>query len=353
MTALGHSNPEVAKILHEQSSTLMHCSNLFLNEWTPRLSELLVRKTKESGAMPNAHRVFVCNSGSEANEAAIKFARKVGLLQSPSKNHFVAFKGGFHGRTYGALSATCNPKYQAPFGPMVPGFSYGALNDPSALDLITADTCGVIVEPIQGEGGVNPANYQWLRDIRQKCSEVGACLVFDEIQCGLGRSGDFWAHTATGVTPDIVSMAKALGNGFPVGATLISEAVNDALQVGDHGTTYGGNPLACRVACYVVNQISQPAILDNVQQRSAQIHDRVSRWTKEIDLVTEIRGRGLILGIQLDRDPAPIVQNARENGLLLITCGKNTLRLVPALNITEADIEQGLDILEGALKSVE
>lgn len=194
VTALGHSNPEVSKILSEQSSTLVHCSNLFLNEWTPRLSEELVRKTKESGTMPEAHRVFVCNSGSESNEAAIKFARKMGLLQSESKNHFVAFKGGFHGRTYGALTATCNPKYQAPFGPMVPGFSYGTLNDPSALDLITADTCGVIVEPIQGEGGVNPASSQWLHDVRQRCDEVGACLIFDEIQCGLGRSVTY-GHT--------------------------------------------------------------------------------------------------------------------------------------------------------------
>lgn len=353
VTALGHSNPEVSKILSEQSSTLVHCSNLFLNEWTPRLSEELVRKTKESGTMPEAHRVFVCNSGSESNEAAIKFARKMGLLQSESKNHFVAFKGGFHGRTYGALTATCNPKYQAPFGPMVPGFSYGTLNDPSALDLITADTCGVIVEPIQGEGGVNPASSQWLHDVRQRCDEVGACLIFDEIQCGLGRSGDLWAHKASGVSPDILSMAKALGNGFPIGATLISEKVNDALQVGDHGTTYGGNPLASRVACYVLDQISSPALLKNVRERSNQILQRAESWKNNIEAVTDFRGRGLLLGIQLNQNPAPILEEARKNGLLLITCGTNTLRLVPALTVSEAEVEKGLDILELALKSVE
>ncbi|PRT55590.1 Acetylornithine aminotransferase, mitochondrial [Wickerhamiella sorbophila] len=353
VTCLGHSNKEIAKIMFEQGNTLVHSSNLYFNEYTPQLSQKIVQATKQSGAMKDASRLFVCNSGSEANEAAIKFARKYGKQVSEDKIEVLAFKGGFHGRTYGSLSATCNPKYQAPFAPMVPGFKYSSINDMVALDEITDKTCAVIVEPIQGEGGINPCSAEWLKSVRQKCDSVGALLIYDEIQCGLGRTGDLWAHKAAGpdAHPDILTMAKALGNGYPIGATMVSEKVNNVLKVGDHGTTYGGNPLGCRIGLYVLSQLTSPELMANVTKISDLIVDRANSWiSKYPNLVTEVRGRGLLLGVQLSTAPDAVLAHARDSGLLVITAGTNTLRLVPALNITEEDAVKGLDILEAALE---
>ena len=356
VTALGHSDPGVSEVIAEQAPRLMHCSNLFFNEWAPQLSADLVERTIASGGMSTAAQVFLCNSGSESNEAALKFARKRGLtLGGPAKHEVVAFNGGFHGRTFGALTATNNPKYQAPFAPMVPGFHYGSNNTEESLALVTDKTCAVIVEPIQGEGGIHPCDLDWLRALRAKCNETGATLIYDEIQCGLGRSGDLWAHAAAGqnAEPDIVTMAKALGNGFPIGATMISKEVNDVLKVGDHGTTYGGNPLGSRVGLYVLSQIDSEAVRMNVNARSQQITQRAQKWIKELGgTVTEVRGRGLLLGIQLSVDPAPVLAHCRDNGLLVITAGTNTLRLVPALTISEDDVAHGLDIMEDALKAL-
>lgn len=354
VTALGHADPELAEVAAEQARKLVHCSNLYYNEWAPHLSRALVEHTVASGGMPSAAKVFLCNSGSEANEAALKFARKASVAR-PDKTEFVAFKGGFHGRTYGALTATCNPKYQAPFAPMVPGFNYGEINQDASLDLITSRTSAVIVEPIQGEGGVNESTPAFLRALRARCDEHGALLIYDEIQCGLGRSGDLWAHAAAGpdAQPDIVTMAKALGNGFPIGATMVSEKVNDALKVGDHGTTYGGNPLASRIGLSVLERLVSPFVRNNVAARSQQIRARVERWRDSIPSVLALRGRGLILGVQLARDPAPVVDYARRHGLLVITCGTNTLRIVPPLVITEEETARGLDVLEKALKFTE
>lgn len=351
VTALGHSDEGVAQIIAEQSRKLMHCSNLYFNEWAPKLSSELVNRTKASGGMHDASRVFLCNSGSEANEAALKFARKRGLLVGKHKHEVVAFNGGFHGRTYGALTATNNPKYQAPFAPMVPGFHYGQINSEPSIELINERTCGVIVEPIQGEGGINVCSSEWLAKLRKKCNEHNVTLIYDEIQCGLGRTGELWAHAKSGkhAHPDILTMAKALGNGFPVGATVISEEVNDALKVGDHGTTYGGNPLASRLAVHVLEQIDSPAIRSNVHARSEQIRTRAQSWIEKSLGVTEVRGRGLILGLQLDKSPQDVLERCRDNGLLAITCGTNTIRLVPALTISETETQEGLDILEEAL----
>ena len=242
--ALGHSDDEFLRVLNDQSRTLIHTSNLYHNPWTGSLSKLLVQKTKESGGMHDASRAFICNSGSEANEAALKFARKVGKIVGAQKNNqnkydFVSFNNSFHGRTMGSLSATPNPKYQAPFSPLVPGFSHGNLNDPKALDLITENTCGVIIEPIQGEGGIHTATPEFLISLRKKCREVGAVLIYDEIQCGMGRTGKLWAHShlPKEAHPDILTTAKALGNGFPIGATIVTEDVSSKIVLGDHGTT--------------------------------------------------------------------------------------------------------------------
>lgn len=358
VNALGHCDPGMSKLLWQQSQTLVHTSNLYHNPWTGALSQLLVEKTLAAGAMATASKVFVCNSGSEANEAAIKFCRKVGRTRTPdgSQHEIVSFHNSFHGRTMGSLSATPNPKYQKPFSPMLPGFRYGTFNDETAIpDLITPQTCGVIIEPIQGEGGVNVASQSFLQALRDRCNEVGAVLVYDEIQCGLSRTGTLWAHASLppSAHPDILTTAKALGNGFPIGATIVSDAVAQCVVTGDHGTTFGGNPLACRLAHYIVSRLSSPDLQASVLAKERLFRAGFSKLKRRFPTqIKDIRGRGLILGMQLDRDPAPIVTAARERGLLIITCGSNTLRFVPPLVISEAEIEEGLGILGEAMGAV-
>ena len=318
----------------------------------------MVQRTLAAGGMKDAHHVFMCNSGTEANEAAIKFARKVGKVRQPNgtKMEIVSFQNSFHGRTMGSLSATPNPKYQKPFSPMIPGFKYGNFNDEAGIDdLVTEETCGVLIEPIQGEGGINVANPSFLQKLRNRCNEVGAVLIYDEIQCGLGRTGQLWAHQilAPSAHPDILTTAKALGNGFPIGATMVSEEVSNCIVTGDHGTTFGGNPLACRLAHYVFSRLSDPHLQQEVRANEAVFrHGFEKLQAKYPDTVSEIRGHGLILGLQLTMDPTPIVTAARERGLLIITAGTNALRFVPPLVITEAEIQEGLGILEKAMDAV-
>ncbi|KAI2625525.1 acetylornithine aminotransferase [Xylaria nigripes] len=358
VNGLGHSDPEIVSIISEQAATLQHASNLYFNAWTGALSERLVSKTIESGGMHDASSVFVCNSGSEANEAAIKFSRKVGKVIDPtgSKHEIVSFYGAFHGRTMGSLSATPNPKYQKPFSPMLPGFRYGTYNNIEAInDLVTENTCGVIVEPIQGEGGVNVASDEFLVALARRCREVKAILIYDEIQCGLSRTGTLWAHSRLPkeAHPDIITSAKALGNGFPIGAVITNKLVSDKIAVGDHGTTYGGNPLACRIAYHVVERLANMTLQKDVITKGELLREGFKRLRQQFpDLIGEVRGRGLILGVQMTRDPSPIVKAARERGLLVITCGTNTLRVVPPLTISNDEIREGLGILTDAIKSI-
>jgi acetylornithine aminotransferase len=358
VNALGHCDPEMSKIMYQQASTLVHCSNLYYNPWVGSLSQLLVEKTRESGSMKDVSKVFVCNSGSEANEAAIKFARKYGKEVQPngSKTEIVSFNGSFHGRTMGSLSATPNPKYQKPFSPMIPGFKYANYNDIDSINqLVTEKTCGVIIEPIQGEGGVNVASHEFLLALRKRCNEVGAVLIYDEIQCGLSRTGTLWAHAALPpeAHPDILTTAKALGNGFPIGATLVTDEVSSKIKTGDHGTTFGGNPLACRLAHYIVSRLSEPELQKDVMKKEAQFREHLTRLHQRFPkVIQEVRGRGLILGLQLTSDPTPIITAARERGLLIITCGTNTLRFVPPLIISLEEIDKGMAILEDAMAAV-
>jgi len=256
----------------------------------------------------------------------------------------------------GSLSATPNPKYQKPFAPMVPGFSYGKYNDIDQIPtLITEETCGVIVEPIQGEGGVNVATPEFLAALRKRCNEVGAILIYDEIQCGLSRTGTFWAH---GILPkeshpDVITTAKALGNGFPIGATIVSDDVSSKIVTGDHGTTFGGNPLACRLSHYIVGRLADPELQHGVMAKEQIFRKHFDQLrSKYPEAIAEVRGRGLILGLQMKSDPTPLVTAARERGLLIITCGTNTLRFVPPLIITEKEIEQGMQILDSAMEAV-
>lgn len=348
------------KLTHAyKAKTLWHSSNLYYNPWTGALSESLVQKTVESGAMHDAATVFVCNSGTEANEAAIKFARKSGKVLDPegSRYEIVSFQGSFHGRTMGALSATPNPKYQEPFAPMLPGFKYGIFNNIDGInELVTDKTCGVIIEPIQGEGGVNVATEEFLTALAKRCREVGAVLIYDEIQCGMSRTGSFWAHSnlPNEAHPDVITTAKALGNGFPIGAAIVNGTVSERMKVGDHGTTFGGNPLACRLGHYVVSRLTDPELLRGVSEKSKVFTQRFEKMKAQYpDLIAEYRGKGLLLGLQLTQDPSAIVKAARERGLLVITCGTNTLRFVPPLTVTTEEIESGLDILEEAIRSTQ
>lgn len=360
VNALGHADPEMCNLIAHQSRILIHASNLYHNPWMPALSQLMISETQRQVPDSPLSQIFISNSGSEANEAALKFARKVAYAQDSSseKRKFLSFHNSFHGRTFGSLSATPNQKYQAPFGPMVPGFEYGNFNDIESLaGIITPDICGVIVEPIQGEGGVNVATSEFLRALRHHCDRVGAMLIFDEIQCGLSRTGKLWAHADSSVHPDILTTAKALGNGIPIGGTLISgKSVAPHIQIGDHGTTFGGNPFACRIAHYVFSRLAtDKTIQSSIPTKSAiftnSFFPHIQR--KYPGLFTEIRGRGLILGMQLAEPhhgkAAEIVTAARERGLLIITAGNGVLRIVPPLIISEEEIRMGLRTLDEAI----
>lgn len=360
VNALGHCDPAISQIISSQAKTLIHTSNLYHNPWTGSLCKLLVEATVNSGGMATASKAFISNSGTEANEAAIKFAKKYAKVAHPAnkdKYEILSFHNSFHGRTLGALSATPNPKYQAPFSPLLPGFHSIPFDTPAdqLAAHITESTAGVIIEPIQGEGGVNTASPAFLTALRHRCNDVGAVLIYDEIQCGLSRTGTLWAHSSLPreAHPDIITTAKALGNGFPIGGTIVSEHVAEAVVTGDHGTTFGGNPLGSRVAHHIVERLADPALQAGVREKERVFRSGFERLQRRFPgVVTEVRGRGLLLGLQLSRDPTPVITAARERGLLIISCGRNTLRFVPPLVISREEIEEGLGILERAMEAV-
>lgn len=358
VVSLGHNDPEINRLIAHQAQQLIHASNLYHNPWTPTLSKTLIEETKKQSPGSPLTQVFISNSGSEANEAAIKFARKVTYAKDPnsSQRDIVSFHGSFHGRTYGSLSATPNKKYQAPFGPMLQGFRYGTYNDVAGVEeLINENTAGVIVEPIQGEGGINVATPEFLQALRRRCDEVGAVLIFDEIQCGLSRTGNLWAYTASGVHPDILTSAKALGNGIPIGATIVSgTTVAPYINTGDHGTTFGGSPFACRVAHHVFSRLAKAKMQEEVRNKSTLFFSFFDTINEKFPGVfSEVRGKGLIVGYQLSdaakAKATEIVTAARERGLLIITAGDGVIRIVPPLVISPEEIKKGLAILEDAI----
>ncbi|CAO3660994.1 unnamed protein product [Rhizopus stolonifer] len=353
VTALGHSDAEVAKVIYDQANTLVHTSNLYYNDNAGQLAKTMVETTKSSGGAW-ARKLFLANSGTEANEGALKFARKWGKQFSKDKVEIVCFTNAFHGRSMGALSATFNPKYQQPFAPLVPGFVTSPFNDvEQALNSITDKTCGVIIEPIQGEGGVHPANAEFLQALRKRCDETNSLLIFDEIQCGLSRTGQLWGHQhfSKECVPDIMTIAKPLANGVPIGAIMTSEKVGDLIQKGDHGTTFGGNPLASAVALHVLKRITQPEFIQSVHDKGEHMKDLLKQvQAKHPDLIKEVRGKGLLIGVEFTKDPSNIVKMARERGLLVVTAGCNTVRIVPPLNITQEESLEGVCKFAGAVE---
>lgn len=341
VSALGHADQEWARAVAQQAGKLTHVSNLYHTAAQVELAKRLVENSF-------GDRVFFCNSGSEANEAALKFARKYALVRQgeagKTKRKFVAFEASFHGRTMGSLSITYKAQYREPFGPLVPGVSFAAFNDlDTAGAAIDDETCAVIVEPVQGEGGINPAAPGFLQGLRKLCDQHKALLIFDEVQCGLGRTGWLWAHEAYGVAPDMMSLAKPLAGGLPIGATVVTEAVAQVMQPGDHGSTFAGGPLVCTAAQVVFDRVNQPEFLEQVREKGAYLVSRL----KGIDSakILAVRGAGLLVGVELSGAVAPVVQAAREQGLILINAGVNVLRLCPPLIITKAQIDEAVEII--------
>lgn len=340
VNALGHAAPAVTDALRAGARGLLHTSNLFHTEPAVELAAALVR-------LSFADRVFYCNSGAEANEAAIKFAR---LRGGEGRRTIVSFTGSFHGRTLGTLAATDKPEYQAPFTPLAGGFTIAPWNDENAFGILDKSTAAAIVEPVQGESGVRVPEESWLRALRRRCDEVGACLVFDEVQTGVGRCGTLWAHESFGVTPDLMTLAKPLAGGLPIGAVLMTEPVADAIRPGCHGTTFGGGPFVTTVALRVLSTIADRDFLDGVRARGERLRERLAAVSSP--LVQEIRGRGLLLGARVER-AADVRAAAFAERLLLAPAGDGVLRFVPRLDLPDREIDEAVDRFERALARVE
>lgn len=350
---LGHNDPDLVAALTEQAGKLWHTSNVFYSEPPLRLAEELVTASRF------AERVFLCNSGAEANEAAIKLVRKWAASQGrPSDQRvIVTFRGSFHGRTLAAVTATAQPKYQEGYEPLPGGFRYVDFNDLTQLEIAMScgDVAAVMLEPVQGEGGVMPAAPGFLSAVRALCDHYGALLVLDEIQAGMGRTGTLFAHWQDGVVPDIVTLAKALGGGFPIGAMLAGPKVAQVMQFGAHGTTFGGNPLAAAVARVALRKLASTQIANNVARQSAALRKGLDTINAELGLFAQVRGRGLMLGAVLNAKYAgragEVLDLAAAQGLLMLQAGPDVLRFVPALNITDEEVAEGLKRLHAALRA--
>ena len=343
--SLGHSDPEWVQVVVDQAGKLTHVTNLYHTAPHIELAQRLVDSSF-------ADRVYFCNSGAEANEAALKFARKwAGKYHETKKKQVVAFEHGFHGRTYGALSLTHKEKYRQPFAPLLPDITFLPSNDiEAAKKAINDTTCVVFVEPLQGEGGVNTAQGDFLKALRKLCDENNALLVFDEVQCGLGRTGYLWAHEAYGVYPDIMTLAKPLAGGLPIGATLTTETVATSMGVGDHGSTFAAGPLVCRAAQVVFDRVSQPEFLKAVRAKGEKVINTFKELTT--DHIVDVRGAGLLIGIEFDQPVKPLTDAAREQGLLVVNAGDNVLRICPPLIINEKELEEGLAILSDCIANL-
>jgi predicted acetylornithine/succinylornithine family transaminase len=345
VNAFGHAYPDLVKIIRQQGSALLHASNLYYMDTQIELARLLIRHSF-------AHKVFFCNSGTEAVEAAIKFARKAALKTDRKKYHVLSFTDGFHGRTYGALSATAQKKFHEGFGPMVPGFHYAPFNDIEATKKVLEkySFAAIIVEPLQGEGGCNPATKAFLRFLKKESKKKRITLIFDEIQCGLGRTGTLWCHEQYGITPDIMTVAKPLGGGLPLGATLCTDRIASAIQPGDHGTTFGGNPLACALGTVILRTAAKKSTLARVQKKSAYLHSKLTLLQRQYpDRITEIRGKGLLLGARMSADPAPLISACKDSGLLVIKAGHNTVRFIPPFIVTRKEIDRATGLFRAVL----
>ncbi len=345
-TSLGHSDPELADVIAEQARTLIHVSNIFYSQPQIELAELLVRHSVFD-------RVFFANSGAEANEGAIKLARKWGNLHRDGAFEIISTNDSFHGRTMATVSATGTPRYREPFGPPLPGFVFVDYNDVDAIRGATTDgTVAVLLEPLQGEGGVNDADDDYLRRVREWCDERNMLLIVDEVQTGAGRTGTLWAYEQSDIEPDIMTLAKGLGGGVPIGCVLAKEHAA-VFEPGDHGSTFGGNLLATAAGAHVMRRLTEGGVLENARERGEQLRQRLAGLEDRYPGVTGVRGKGLLRGLELRKEiAAEIVTAALRRGLLVNPVRPNVVRFMPALTVTADEIDRAVDIIEQALNEV-
>lgn len=347
VNALGYGDSELVQTLQAAATKPLHYSNLYHNQPMTQLAAQLVDIT------PFADRVHFQNSGTESNEAAFKFARKWARTHyGEGKSDIVSFTGAFHGRTMGALAATPRAKYQDPFRPLMPGVRLAEFNNPdSAAATIDDHVCAVIVEPVQGEGGIHPATSEFMTALRDLTQRHNALLILDEVQCGVGRTGSFWAHEPYGILPDMLCAAKPLAAGLPIGVVLTTERVAEVIHPGDHGTTFAGGPFVTAAAQVVVNRVSQPDFLQHVRETGAYFQEKLLEINSPH--IMEVRGKGLMLGVQLDIPAAPIIQAGYEHGLLLLNAGPEVLRLIPPLIISRAEVDIAIERLSAIFAQID
>ena len=346
VASLGHAHPGLARAIADQAQTLIHTSNLFYH---PLQGQLAERLAKLSG-LPRA---FFCNSGSEAVEACLKFARRYWHTRGEPRAEFIAFENSFHGRTFGALSVTSNEHYRAPFEPLVPGVRFVPVNDPKALlAAVSRSTAAMIAEPIQGEGGVRPLTQAFASAITEAASNTGALIIADEVQSGLGRTGYPFYAPVLGLHPDLISIGKALGGGVAVGAALVSQKVADAIAFGDHGSTYGGNLLACRAALCFLDELDTGGLLGRISRVGDHLERGLRAMAARHPLIKDVRGAGLIWGLELTRDAAPVIQAGLARGVIVNRTAETVVRLLPPLVITEPEIDEALGRLDAALGAI-
>ncbi|MEZ0361432.1 MAG: aspartate aminotransferase family protein [Hydrogenobacter sp.] len=338
VNTLGYNDPDLLNAVCEQSQRLMHISNLFENPWQEEVAKMLVERFWTEG------RVFFCNSGTEANEAGIKLVRRYFREKGENRYRIITFYNGFHGRTYGSMSATAQEKVHKGFEPLLDGFDYAVYNSfDSLLKALRKDTAAIMLEVVQGEGGIRVANYEFLQKVQQLCHSEGLLLVVDEVQTGVGRTGKFFAYEHFDLKPDIVTLAKGLGGGFPIGAVIARKSVSEVFSTGSHGSTFGGNPLACACAKVVISKVSE--LLDHVMDTGAYFKRGLERLK-----TGKVRGLGLMLGLDLERDCSAIVKKALDHGLVINCTAGTVLRFVPPLIIQKDHINIALALLERVLK---
>lgn len=343
VNGLGYGDGRVVAAIRKQAGQLIHASNLFHTEPTAQLADRLA-------AVAFPAKVFFCNSGTEAWEGAMKFARRVG--KPAGRTEFVCFERAFHGRTMGALSTTWSPKYREPFEPLIPGVRFCPWDDLKAVEATVTDkTAAVMIEPVQGEGGVRPARPEFLRGLADLCRERGALLVLDEVQCGLGRTGRMFAFQHAGVVPDILTLAKPLGGGLPMGAVLLKETLAPAIAVGDHGSTFGGNPVAAAASLVVLDRLTSPGFLEGVAKKGLSLQRGLKKLARAHPAaIAEVRGQGLMVGVEFHGEAGPVHKGLRERGYLATKAGDKVLRLLPPLVVKPREIRGFLDALADVLK---
>ncbi|MDO5707388.1 MAG: aspartate aminotransferase family protein [Andreesenia angusta] len=346
---LGYDNEKLKNAVNEQFSKIHHCSNLYLNEPNIKLAEKIVKNT-------SFDKVFFCNSGAESMEAALKLARKYANKNyGEEKIEIITMKDSFHGRTIGSVTVTGQTKYQEGFGPLLPGVKNAIYNDiDSVKELVNDKTCAIVMELVQGEGGINPGKPEFVEEIRKICDENNIVLIFDEVQTGIGRTGDLFLYQRYEIEPDILCTAKGLAGGIPMGAMMAKSEIAKAFEPGNHASTFGGNPLASVAALVVLEELIDNNLLDNVKKQGDILNKRLNEIKDKFDIVKDVRGFGLMQGIEVEQDKLkPILEKAAEKGLLIISAGTNVIRFIPPLIVNEEEINKAMEILEESLKEIE